>query len=372
LNKEEKLEKIGEIVERYIYSLPELEQENLEDEFEQKVKEKYDQIAKELEKTIIHKINIDKDKIEYKSSGSVTGHAINQFSMDEHDGHFRIATTKSRQWSYYLDNSEEESYSNVYVLDDTLAVVGKIENIAKGEEIYSTRFMQGRLYMVTFETIDPFFVIDLKDPKNPTILGELKIPGFSEYLHPLGDNHVIGLGHDTVENEWGGVTREGIKLALFDVTDVTNPKELDVETLGGKGSTSIALNDHKAFLFSLDKELLVIPVTLREIEPDGYWGDITFQGAVVFKATRDGFEERGKITHRKAEEKDDYYYYDAAVKRSLYIKDILYTLSDRMIKMNNLGDLKDVNKIDFPGIKDDIIKPIPLPEPRPMIEEIPF
>jgi len=366
LNKQEKLAKIGLIIQSYIASLTNEEQDQLEETLEKAIKQKYKDISKELEKTVIHKIGINKENLEYKTFGEVTGQVLNQFSMSENNGYFRIATTKNRQWSRFEDEGVRESYNNLYVLDENLKVVGAVEDLAEGERIYSVRFMQDRAYMVTFRQTDPLFVIDLKNPTNPRVLGKLKIPGFSNYLHPYDDNTLIGLGKDTKENEWGGVTTLGVKLSLFDVTDVSNPREIDTYIIGKSGTNSIALQDHKAFLFSKDKNLLVIPISKRNdviileaptIECIGA-GCIMprppkrtyFRGAMVFKIDNNGFELKGEINHSN-DEKDEiqyqygYNYYDTTVKRSLYIDDVLYTLSNKYLKMNNLDDLELVKNL---------------------------
>ncbi|MCK5061079.1 beta-propeller domain-containing protein [Candidatus Parcubacteria bacterium] len=352
LSPDEKQRKISAIIERYVYTLSEEEQENLEDELEAAMKQKYQDISKELEKTVIHKVAINKDKIEYQTNGQVTGHVLNQFSMDEQGDYFRIATTKNRTWTRYMDGEERESYSNLYVLDKDLNQVGAVERLAKGERIYSVRFMQGRAYMVTFKQIDPLFVIDLSDPKNPKVLGELKIPGFSNYLHPYDDKHLIGIGKDTAESEWGGVRIKGIKISLFDVSDVSNPKEVDTYVMGEAGSDSIALHDHKAFLFSKDKNLMAMPVSIRETIDGRSYGKLTFSGAAVFTITENKIELKGKIDHSdggRPSPRDHwrgYDYYDNSVKRCLYIDDVIYSFSNNYLSMNDLGnDLNEINKL---------------------------
>lgn len=369
LNKFEKDRKIFEIIERFGESLASEEQDKLEEELEERMKSKYEDISKELEKTVIHKIEIEKGNLSYKVTGEANGHVLNQFSMDEHDGYFRIATTKNRTWSRYLDDRSIESYNNLYVFDKNLKQVGAVEKLAEGERIYSVRFMQNRAYMVTFKQIDPLFVIDLKDPKNPQVLGELKIPGFSNYLHPYDEDTLIGLGKDAFENEWGGVRTGGVKLSLFDVSDVSSPKEIDNYIMGGVGSDSVALNDHKAFLFSHDKNLLVIPVAIQEssaISPvnidNNDFDNISasrqvrkyFRGAAVFNVNKEGFELVGRIDHgsdyQNSGDRDywrGYSYYDNTVKRSLYIEDILYTFSNNYILMNDLEDLDLIKKLEL-------------------------
>lgn len=355
LNKNEKQNKIMSILIRYVESLSDEEQKKLEEEVNIAMKKKYTDISKELEKTVIHKIGISGADIKYKTFGEVTGQVLNQFSMDEsNDGYFRIATTKNRTWSRFMEDKEEQkSYSNLYILDENLKLVGSLENLAPDERIYSVRFMQNRAYLVTFKQMDPLFVIDLKDPKNPKVLGELKIPGYSDYLHPYDDNTLIGLGKDTGETEWGGIRTKGLKLSLFDVSDVTNPKEIDTYVMGDSGSDSIALVDHKAFLFSRDKNLLSIPVSIREDIGNNRWGSLTFSGVAVFNVSKKGFELKGKIDHSEGGKSSvsDYWhgynYYDNTVKRSLYIDDSLYTFSNNFIKINKLSDLELVNTVEL-------------------------
>jgi len=206
--------------------------------------------------------------------------------------------------------------------------------------------------MVTFKQVDPLFVIDLSNPVNPKVLGELKIPGFSNYLHPYDENTLIGFGKDTGETEWGGVRTKGLKLSLFDVKDVANPKELDTYIMGDSGSNSIALNDHKAFLFDKEKNILAIPVSIREDLKERGWGELSFSGAAIFSVDREnGFELKGKIDHSdggRGSEMDYWQgrsYYDNTVKRCLYIDNTLYTFSNNYIMMNNIDDLAEIKKL---------------------------
>lgn len=346
LNEQEKMGKIMLILERWGESLTSDEKSKLEDEVEEAMKRKYKNIAEELEKTVIHKIAISNGSLEYKTFGEVTGQVLNQFSMDENNNYFRVATTKSRAWSQF-DEENQESYSNIFVLDENMQVVGSVKGLAKGEQIYSARFMQDRAYLVTFKQVDPLFVVDLSSPTSPKVLGELKVPGFSSYLHPYDDNTLIGLGKDTGETEWGGVRTKGVKLSLFDVSNVSAPREIDTYVLGDAGSDSIALSDHKAFLFSKEKNLLVIPISIRESTGGEFdYGKFTFSGATVFTVTKDGFELKGRIDHSDGEQNSEsdywhgYSYYDNTVKRSLYIDNTLYTFSNNYIKMNTIDDLE--------------------------------
>ena len=308
-----------------------------------------------VEKTAIHRIAINGKDITLEASGEVLGTHLNQFSMDEYNGYFRIATTTGNLW-------DKTSANHLFVLDKDLNTVGKLENLAPGESIYSARFMGNRAYVVTFKKVDPLFVIDLKDPTNPQVLGKLKIPGFSDYLHPYDENHIIGIGKETVEAEEGDFAwYQGVKLALFDVTDPSKPKEISKVEIGDRGTDSYALTDHRAFLFDKEKKLLVIPILLAEIDKSQYpegvqgstYGDYTFQGAYVYSLDlENGFQFNGGVTHVENKEdllKSGYYYWSPYdVKRSLYIGDVLYTLSDKSILANDLRDLSQIKRVDLP------------------------
>jgi len=309
------------------------------------------------ETTTVYKISVDGGSVELVAEGTVPGKVLNQFSMDERGDHFRIATTSGQ-----VSRSGGGTSNNLYVLNSTMGIAGRLEGLAPGEDIYSARFMGERCYLVTFKKVDPLFVIDLADPENPTVLGKLKIPGYSDYLHPYDENTLIGIGKETVEAEEGNFAwYQGVKVSLFDVSDVSDPKELAKYEIGDRGTDSPALYNHKAFLFSLSKNMLVIPVLEAQIDssdygsdvPDNAYGDYVYQGAYVFDISREeGIELRGQVTHIEDPQaflRSGYWFEsDLSVERSLYIEDTLYTISGGMIKMNNLDDLTEVGRVDLP------------------------
>ncbi|MBW6441222.1 beta-propeller domain-containing protein [Patescibacteria group bacterium] len=360
----EKQMKLSMMMMKYENIFEEDFEKELQAEMAKRIKERYEDISKELEKTVIHKIGINKGDLKYKASGEVTGIVLNQFSMDENNGYFRIATTKNSTWSSFIDSQDRESYSNLYVLDEKLKVVGQVEELARGERIYSVRFMQNRAYMVTFKQTDPLFVIGLDDPTKPTVLGELKVPGFSSYLHPYDETTLIGLGKESDEN--GRITG-GVKLSLFDVSDVSNPIEIDKYVMGDRDSNSIAINEHKAFLFSKDKNLLVIPVSdqgnLIEIREGNAIEENMkimppmikyFNGIAVFNISKKGFELKGKIDH--SNENSSYSWNN--VSRGLYIDDVLYSLSNQYLKANRIDNLDEIKTIKLTSDQNEsIIKP---------------
>lgn len=301
----------------------------------------YDEYDNHNVNTYIYKFKLENSKIAYINAGSVPGKVLNQFSMDEKDGYFRIATTDSKSW-----NSKTNT-NNLYVLDENLKIVGKIEGLAKGEKIYSVRFMGNRAYMVTFVETDPLFVIDLSKPENPTVLGELKIPGYSKYLHPYDETHIIGFGENTKTNKYGGVVTDGMKMALFDVSNPNSPKELYSVDIGDKGTYSEILNNHKALLFSKEKNIIAFPISISE-EAGEYRTKLKFQGAIVYGLDLEkGFTLKGRIAHMEI--KDGYKNYDSEkeVERIIYIKDSLYTLSRGLIKATNINTMQEESKIDL-------------------------
>jgi uncharacterized secreted protein with C-terminal beta-propeller domain len=319
-------------------------------------------VQKYIPETIITKFNLNQGNINFSAIGNVKGIILNQFSMDEYNDNFRIATTIS---GYDNENNIDISTNNMYILDKDLKLTGKIEDIAKGESIYSVRFMGKKAYMVTFKHIDPLFVIDLEDPTNPKILGKLKIPGYSDYLHPYDENYLIGIGKevdasidaDKIHTE-GAVyytAIQGVKLAIFDVSNVSNPIEIHKEVIGDRGTESIATKDHKSFLFDKQKNLLIIPMIVAELnngQNKSQQGNYTFSGAYVYNLDlENGFNLRGRVTHYDSNEpfeKAGYYFRgNNDIKRSLYIKDVLYTFSNNRLQLNNLNTLELLKKIEL-------------------------
>jgi len=313
----------------------------------------------ETDQTLILRISIDNGNFWSDASGLVPDQILNRFSMDEYNNYFRIATTTG----HLSKTNEKTSANHVFVLNMDMLIVGELTNIAPGESIYSTRFMGNRCYLVTFKKVDPFFVIDLRNPRSPQILGELKIPGYSDYLHPYDENHVIGIGKDTKEAEEGNFAwYQGVKISLFDVSNVKKPLEISKFNIGDRGTYSDALYDPHAFLFSKEKHLLVIPIHLAEINRSKYPDDIpayengeyNWCGAYVFDVTiSDGFKLKGRITHEDGTEQpesEDYYYYwyyDKQIKRSFYIEETLYTVSENLIKSNDLNDLSEISAVNL-------------------------
>ncbi|MBN1156899.1 beta-propeller domain-containing protein [Candidatus Woesearchaeota archaeon] len=340
LSRWEKEQKIYQVYENMASMMTQDERDELTDKAEELLKKKMEEY-KHLEFTVINKIKYDKGTIKPVANGNVPGHIINQFSMDERDNVLRIATTLNARWSRY--GQQTKSTSNIYALDANLNTMSSLEGLAENEQIYSTRFIDERLYMVTFRQVDPFFVIDLSDPENIKELGKLKIPGFSRYLHPYDKDTIIGIGQDATET---GRTK-GLKISLFDVSDVTNPKEIAKYVTESRYASSNALYEHKAFLFSREKNLLVIPTYNYNYQNTGE----NYNGAFVFRITKDEIELRGLIDHSMGSTDR---YWQPSVERSLYIEELLYTKSPSLLRINRLEDLSKVKNVELKSLPTEI------------------
>ncbi|MCA9828604.1 MAG: beta-propeller domain-containing protein [Nitrosopumilus sp.] len=338
--------KISELMQKSYNEMDKNEKEKLFEKIKEALNEYDAKIQEETNKTIIHKISINEDKIKYVAKGSIPGRLLNQFSMDQSGDRFRVVTTTE----YYTQYQGMVRANAVYVLDGQLNIVGSLDQITPDESVYSARFIGERLYLVTFQQVDPFFVIDLSTD-TPKILGELKIPGFSNYLHPYDNEHIIGIGRDTKEIEEGRVQQLGIKIALFNVADVSNPKVIDDVIIGDSSTYSESLYDHKAFFFDKTRGIISIPITgdaknlsegasSKMFAPDyNRWS-----GFYVYDLDNiDGFDLKGIITHSDSDSR----YYGMGGARTFYIEDVLYTASEGYLKMNSMSDLKEINSLKF-------------------------
>ena len=310
-------------------------------------------------KTEIYKFGISKDgNVNYLAKNKIEGKTINQYSLDENNGHLRMAL---------FDNDG----ARIAVFDENLKQIGISEYVAKGEKIYSSRFMGEKAYLVTYQTIDPLFVFDLSDETNPVVLGELHIPGYSTYLHPYDNEHLIGIGMQTEEivnrDSYGKVRSvtakiTGMKMALFDVSDVNHPIQISETIIGDSRTTSAILTNPKALLFSKERELIAIPVNNYSEEfqindAEDYSSieslyrsrskDYISEGYLVYNINlKDGFKLKGIVTHEKKKNNNQYsYYYNSKMLRGLYIDENLYTISEDAIKVNKLNTLEQVSEL---------------------------
>lgn len=241
--------------------------------------------------TLVHRFAFSGANTNYVYSKLIPWNPLNQYSLDEDvNKNFRIITTEF---------SEKQS-TRLSVLSATGQLVGTLSGIAPGENFQSSRFIGNRLYLVTFEQIDPLFVIDLSDSTNPKSLGELKIPGYSTYLHPYDESRLIGIGYDTKQNEWGGTMNAGIKVDLYNVSDVKNPKQEATLTLGDVGSYSDVLTNPRSFVWYKEKNLLLMPaaiMTSAGIKDSPYIAKSAFQWLLGISVTPGAITEKFRVSH---------------------------------------------------------------------------
>ncbi|RKQ32605.1 beta-propeller domain-containing protein [Oceanobacillus halophilus] len=305
--------------------------------------------------TEIFQFQVDSGDITYKTSTDVQGTLINQFAMDERNNTFRVATTKGTSWQ-----DDQASTNNLYTFDIDLNPLGSVEDLAKGEQIFSVRFMEDIAYMVTFKQVDPLFVIDLKNPKKPEVLGELKIPGFSNYLHPLDEDHVIGIGQNTKleENEHSKepqVRIDGLKVSLFDVSDPTKPIEKDNEILGSGSSHSEVTYNHHVLYKHPEQNLFGFPAVLYETKmvqqgEAAYETDsFVYEGAFLFTITpEEGIKLSNSLTHQDPNQQLDYPENQSQIKRMVSSGNNLYTFSHDKFKVYDMQQQKVIHTVELP------------------------
>ncbi|MBI2577663.1 MAG: beta-propeller domain-containing protein [Candidatus Wildermuthbacteria bacterium] len=298
ISQQAKLAEIQVLLQDHFNSLDKDERLRIENELSNRIGDYYKKNQRKLEKTGIVKIGLETFGI--VATGEIPGRPLNQFSLDEYKDYLRIATTVGNNFGWWGWNAwgisgrtGTESVNDVYVLDKDLKVVGLALGLGKGERIYSVRFIEDQGYVVTFRQIDPFYVLDLSNPKNPEVKGELKIPGFSSYLHPMAKDRILGVGQE----DWK------VKLSLFDVSDPKNPREISKYILD-EYWTEVSSNHH-AFLKDEKHTVFFLPGG---------------KGGYVFSYKDD------KLSLAKAVSQD-------SVKRALYLNDYLYIIGDAGISV---------------------------------------
>ncbi len=305
--------------------------------------------------TDIYRFKLDDTKISEAGQGSVPGYILNQFSMDEYDGYFRIATTIGESWAA---SEAGVSMNNVYILNQELEIVGQVTALAPGETIKSVRFMGDKAYVVTFKNVDPLFVVDLTDPAAPVVLGQLKIPGYSTYLHPYADNMLLGFGYDVMTQD-GSAFNGGIKVSLFDISDFSNPQELSSIVLGGRGSYSELLYNHKALLFSRENNLIAFPATLtKEVSSIYEYSRFDSQGLVILSVSASNkLVLRKLISHIDSTTiiSEGEYFGPDVIFRGAYIDKIIFTFSNKQIMATNNINFLSIGSVELPGYVDNTV-----------------
>ena len=328
--------------------------------------------------TTIHKFGLGESGAAYAATGEVPGRLLNQFSLGEKDGNLRVASNVREAFFFgfddvvsvgggnvgvsvdatppdTVDSSAAQTieptppFNAVYVLGqdgENLNVIGSVEGIAPGEQLYSARFIGDRGYLVTFVQIDPLFTVDLSDPTAPQIMGELKVPGFSDYLHPFGENYLLGIGKATRVSEFGGIVQAGLQLSLFDVSDLANPTAIQQITVGDAGSSADVSYDHKAFALLADQGLLALPASVYTLLSPSSFAYETFEGVLAFQIDpATGFTPLGRLDYVA-----DSYGYWYGNRRAAFIGDTLYAVSPQGVRRAALDDLETSEDVVFPQV----------------------
>lgn len=290
------------------------------------------------ERTEIYKFSLGGDGAKLSGVGAVPGRLLNRFSLGEHEGYLRVATTDG----HVSRSGESEVSNNVYVLGETdgdLNIVGKVENIAPGEQIYAARFVGKRGFLVTFKKVDPLFTLDLSVPSSPVLVGRLKVPGYSEYIHILDENHLLTIGKDAIDVgdfAW----YQGVQLSVFDVTQFDDPTLVDSEVIGDRGTESEALHEPHAFNYFRPNGMLAVPMAIAEgAGPEPFdRGTPTFEGLTLFHVdAATGIEPAGRIS--TATVLNDYYGYGAGWTRGVFMGDQVFAVTSSGVSSLPVADL---------------------------------
>ncbi|XXX76841.1 beta-propeller domain-containing protein [Sorangium sp. So ce134] len=281
----------------------------------------------------------------YLGSGVVKGRVLNQFALSEHDGYLRVATTTG----HLPDPKAHNTVASLKLEGGELAVKGMVDNLAPGEDIRSARFYGDVGFVVTFKKTDPLFTLDFSDPEAPRVRGELKIPGFSTYMHMIDEGHLMSIGYDA-DDQGEFAWFQGIMLQIFDVSNLDAPKLTHKEEIGTRGSTSDAATNHLAFNYFAQRGLLGIPMVICEGGSGGEFGDtMTFSGLLVYEVdVGEGFTSVGGVPHPLPDASADPYSSGCGswwsqgssyVKRSVFMEDYVYSVSDDEIRVAHVRDL---------------------------------
>ena len=294
--------------------------------------EENSQNVEEEYSTSIHQFTMRSgEKTEYKASINVKGHLLNQFAMSEHDGNLRVATTTGTPWGF--DESNESVVTVIEISDEGLTEVGQVGGMGKGERIFAVRFIGNLGYVVTFRQTDPFYTLDLTEPKAPKVRGELKITGYSGYLHPIEENLILGVGQEATQE---GVTT-GTKAALYNVENLDDPKVVTTWS-PGSGRSSVEW-DHHAFLWWPSERIVVLPIS--------DWMNDKAE-AVMLKVQNGDLQEFGRIAHSELGAPPDAKpAFMIPIERSLVVGGEIWTYSRGQLQANLITDLTITKKVEL-------------------------
>ncbi|PIP42391.1 MAG: hypothetical protein COX19_01235, partial [Desulfobacterales bacterium CG23_combo_of_CG06-09_8_20_14_all_51_8] len=291
--------------------------------------------------TRIYQFSLSGPNAAYAAVGSVPGQILNQFSLGEYEDVLRIATSTGNTW----DGSAENHVFCLEKQNAALDIIGRLDGLAPGERLYASRFIGDKGFLITFIEMDPLFTLDLSDPRNPSVTGELKVPGVSTYIHPVGDHLLLTIGKEALL-DGDSVWYQGLQLSLFDISDFADPLLIDTRKIGDRGTESEALFNHKALTFLPEQNLLALPVSLYEhlSPPQAPWeyGVRTFDGVYVYKITDDNlFAYQGRI-ELISEPIDIYEYPDGM--RGVFIGQQVYGIAPDIIKTAGIESMEELEQ----------------------------
>ena len=305
-------------------------------------------VDKRTTDTEIRKFAIEDKQFRYVGKIKVEGKLLNQFSMGEENGVLFVAHSKPP-----MDKKDRENIISSF--NENMKKISSLRGIAPKEKIYSARFVNGKAYIVTFRMIDPLFVVDIKNPSMMKILGQLKIPGYSNYLHPYSDKYLIGFGYNVGQDIYGSDIKLGYKISLFDVSDYSKPKELSVLNIGEEGSYSYLGNNHKMLMFDSKRNIFALPIFEVSSKKErysryNYTGYEYFYGAFVIQLSDEKLKIKGKISHsnsKNAGELANEYNKNSRqkIQRIVQIGDNIYTLSHSMLKVNDINTMEELKTL---------------------------
>ncbi len=310
-------------------------------------------LVRQAQNSSIVRATYSNGNVSVAAAGMVPGTVLNQFSLDEYNSYFRLATSR-----FAMVNGAATTSDDIYVLDHGMNQVSSLTNIAPGENIYAVRFVGETGYVVTYQQIDPLFVISFKDISHPVILSALKVSGYSDYLHPLPGGYLIGVGKESVPATDGNFSYYlGLKLSLFKVFENGTSAQVSKMVIGDRGTDSPVLSDHLAFTFDSTRNITVIPLTLYVVSGNQTYqggipayGNPVWQGVYVIKVMPSGFTLLGKVSqYPSGQNFGDYPNSSLSIDRSVVIGDYLYTISQGEVMVSTLASFSTVATVPLPG-----------------------
>jgi uncharacterized secreted protein with C-terminal beta-propeller domain len=364
LSSSEQKIKVAQVISDYLAGLGASDRLAVSSQVDASFQQKLSAAWSQANKTVLYKFVLDNNKLDYSAKGEVKGQLLNALSLDEAGNYLRVGTVQAGQSA---TSQTTDFYSSVYILDSSLKLVGSLENLATTDRIADMRFIGNRAYLISAKADDPLFVINLSDATKPTVAGALKISGTAHYLYPVNADgtKLLSLGYDQEGEASTSLKVTGLKLSLYDFSDLSKPKEVDSHVVPDVGTDSAAFYDHSAFFYSADQNLLAFPAILHDSK-----GRLSFAGSLVFSLLNDKLQLKGKIDHSAGGhfgQLDSWAgvdYYDNTVKRSWLANDNLFSLSNKFLKVTGLVDWKELKSLELTTRGDDYL-PVQSGSPAP-------